>query len=221
VGWWSRRPEKSDAELTLEALEHQPASVQPETDDAGGVEELQTGVFLTLTATPASRTPGSPLSVLNEGDPVHAGDRVQLVTFGRTQETAIAALSRGGLPLQTLERDEEGQVVLGNDVDLGDVYRTAALQDPESDEDLPEGWFLLQVQAVEQHGTDVVVVGPALGEIGKGQRVTLEPTLGDDDVRTARVLDVRPQPDGAVCLVLGDADARLIEYGDEVSFANM
>jgi hypothetical protein len=218
VRWLSRRPEKSEAELTLEALEHQPPPVRPEVD-AAQENELQLGVYLTLTSTPATRTPGSPLSVLNEGEPVRAGDRVQLVTFGRTQETVIAELSRNGLPLASLERDEQGQVVLGAEADLSDVYRTAALQDPESDEDLPEGWFVLQVQAVEQHSPDVIVVGPALGEIRTGKRVTLDPTLGDD-VRTAVVKEVRPQPDGALCLVLGDADARLIEYGDEVSYAD-
>jgi hypothetical protein len=205
MGWFSKA-DKSEAEQALAQLHE------------GTEADLSDGVFLTLTSTPSQRTPGSPLSVVNEGDPVRVGDPVQLVTFERTQETSIVALTQGGVDVDSLPFDERGEVVLDAATDLSEVYRTACLQDPGSPDTVRDGWFRLQVQTVAQRDGGVLVVGPARGEIRKGRRVTLEPWLTEDE-RSAKIEAVEPQPDGRLGLLLADCDAAELEYGDEVSYS--
>jgi hypothetical protein len=195
----------------------EPEALEPAAQDADAdADDLaDLGILLTLTATPAVKTPGSPISVLNEQARVHRGDRVQLVTFDRTQETQIVSITRGGVPADSIEYDERGDIVLDAATDLSGVYRTSCLQDPDSDDDWPEGWFSLQIQAFETRGTDLFVVGPTRGRVTEGRRVTFQPAPEDDE-RTAKVKAIELQPDGRWGLLLDDTAAAGIEYGDEL-----
>src|SRR5689334_16894742 len=76
-----------------------------------------------VTDRPASTTPGSPLPCLNEGDPVRVGDPVSLSTTFSLQPTTIRAITVAGETIDVLDTDQLGDVVLGDEVDLTQVYR--------------------------------------------------------------------------------------------------
>jgi hypothetical protein len=220
VSWRFWRPQESEAEQTLDGLEQQSAvAVTPgptAADPAATADPYAgLGILLTVAATPIAKAPGSPISVVNEQEPVRLDDKAQLVTFARTQETTIVSITRGGVPVQVLEYGEHADIVLEPGTDLGEVYRTSCLQDPDSDDDWPEGWFSLQVQAFEPRGIDLFVVGPARGRITEGRRVTFQPAQGEED-RTAKIKSIELQPDGRWGLLLDDTPAQGIEYGDEL-----
>jgi hypothetical protein len=226
VSWRFWRSEETEAEQTLETLQRESstpsaASVAAPAADAGSDVRADPfaglGILLTVTAAPVARTPGSAISVVNEQEPVHPGDKAQLVTFGRTQETTIVSITRGGVPVQSLEYDERADVVLEPGTDLSDVHRTSCLQDPDSDDDWPEGWFSLQIQSFEPRGIDLFVVGPTRGRITEGRRVTFQPAPADED-RTAKIKTIELQPDGRWGLLLDDTPAVGIEYGDELLY---
>ena len=215
MGWFSKR-DKSEAEQSLEALRQGAAQHQVAPPEEQDGEPFEPGVWLQLTAAPERRTPGSPLSVLNESDPVRVGTPVQLCSFGRGQETIIVSITRDGVPVDVLEQDERGEVVLGDDVDLSEIYQAAIVQGA-GEEVSYDGVFALQVRTIEQRGKDVFVTGPTMGTPTKGERAILNPTIGDDDVRFARIKEVEAQPDGtALGLLLGKLDPSSLEIGDEV-----
>jgi hypothetical protein len=202
--WWA--PEKSQAETSLEALQR---------DDSTSSQDDE--ISVTLVETPVDRAPGSPLSCLNEGAPLHVGDRVQLATSFTVQETGIVSIIRDGAPCVTLDYDERGEIVLAGTTDLSDVYRTSCLMDPGTSDAVRDGGFLLQVHTVEQRGKDVYVVGRARGEVTRGRTAVVSPWTEPSE-RFAKVKEVEELPDGGVGVLLAERDASTFEYGDEVQY---
>ncbi|WP_426247329.1 hypothetical protein [Nocardioides sp. LHG3406-4] len=206
MGWRFWAAEKSEAETSLEALQEEDSS------SAGG-----DGIMVSVVETPADRAPGSPLSCLNEGDPVHVGDRVQLATSFGVQETSIVSITCEGAPSVTLRYDERGEIVLDSTTDLSDVYRTSCLMDPNTSDAVPDGGFLLQVHTAEQRDKDVYVVGRASGRVTQGRTAVVSPWT-DPRERFAKVKEVEELPDGRIGVLLAKRDASTFEFGDEVQY---
>jgi hypothetical protein len=210
MGWRFWAPDKSDAEKSLQALQ------QGSTKGGGKVvPAYEDEIFVTLTETPVDRAPRSPLSVVNEGRPVHVGDRVQLATTLTTQETSIVSITRDGVPCTVLELDEHGVIVLDDAADLTDVYRTSYLLDAGSTETQNDSGFLVQVHTAEQRGKDVYVVGAPRGAVVLGGQTVVSPWT-DPDRRFVTMTSVDHLPDGRVGVLLAKRDASTIEYGDEI-----
>jgi hypothetical protein len=210
MGWklWGSRT--TEADRSLAALR------RGETTSTPTLADYEDELFVSLTANPTARTPGSPLACLNEGGSVRVGDRVQLATSFTTQETRIVAMSRDGVPCSTLDFEERADVVLADDADLTDVYRTSILTDPGSAPAADEQLFLLQVHTAEQRGKDVQVAGKAQGTVEPGHEVVVSPFNDAPDKRFATVRAVDVLPDGRVGLTLAHRDASAFEHGDEV-----
>jgi hypothetical protein len=208
MGWRFWASDTSEAEKSLEALQRG----APATDRFAEIEDE---IFVTLTANPADRSPGSPLACLNEGGAVSVGDAVQLATSFTTQETRIVSITRDGVPCSTLDFDERGDIVLSEDTDLSEVYRTSILTDPGTEDASSEQHFLVQVHSAEQRGKDVYVVGRSSGEVTSGVEVVVSPWT-DPTKRFAKVTMVEQLADARVGILLAKHDASAMEHGDEI-----
>jgi hypothetical protein len=209
MGWRFWTSDKSEAEKTLDALQ------QGGSPPKKSLPDYEDEIFVTVTENPVDRAPGAPLSCLNEGDTVSVGDRVQLRTAFTQQETTIVSITRDGVACRSLANDEHGVVVLADDTDLTEVYRTSYLQDAGTDDPTDDYRFLLQVHSAEQRGKDVYVVGRATGQVEVGTTTVVSPWVDARD-RFAKVKSVDQLPDGSTGLLLAKRDASTIEYGDEV-----
>lgn len=209
MGWRFWTSDTTEAEKSLDALQ-QGGSPREKT-----LQDYEDEIFLTLTENPADRSPGSPLSCLNEGGTVRVGDRVQLCTTFTRQETSIVSITRDGVACRSLDFDERAVVVLAGDADLTEVYRTSILQDGGTVDPPDENEFLLRVHSAEQRDKDVYVVGRAIGHVAVGARTVVSPWVEVDD-RFAKVKAVDQLPDGGTGLLLAKRDASTIQYGDEV-----
>lgn len=209
MGWRFWASDKSEAEKSLDALQ-QGGAPREKT-----LQDYEDEIFVTVTENPADRAPGSPLACLNEGGTVHVGDRVQLCTTFTQQETSIVSITRDGVPCRSLAYDERGVVVLADDADLTEVYRTSYLQDAGTVDPTDDHQFMLQVHSAEQRGKDVYVVGRATGHVTVGTTTVVSPWVDARD-RFAKVKSVDQLPDGSTGLLLAKRDASTIEHGDEV-----
>jgi hypothetical protein len=214
MGWRFWTPEKSEAQKNLDALQQDTTKRSSKMTDLD-LDAIEAEIFVTLTQTPADRAPGSPLACLNEGGPVHVGDRVQLSTSFTVQETSIVSITRDGTPCTTLDFDEHANIVLADDADLSDVYRTSILQDPGTDETAGEIRFLLQVHTAEQRDKDVYVTGRATGDLAPGAEAVVVPWT-DPAKRFATVKRVDRLPEDRVGLLLAKKNTTTLEYGDEI-----
>ncbi|MGL4174504.1 MAG: hypothetical protein ACRCSN_00385 [Dermatophilaceae bacterium] len=201
--WFSRKDRKSEADRRWE--QHRQASTRPSPE-----------IYLTITRTPTDTKPGSPLWCVNEGrHPVRVGtDVLVLGSVFRQQSARIVAMSRDGAAVDTLDHDEEAEVVL-DDVDLSAIFRGGCLIHPDGDASNPAD-FAMEVQRAEPRGNDAFVVGRVHhGELAVGDEVTMTVGVGEE-VRFRRVLAVEPVGDELGVLVEG-RPAGLYQYGDEVS----
>jgi hypothetical protein len=207
---WSSK--KSEAQKSLEALQRGEAGVA-EKDLAETLADVEDEIFVSVTSNPSDRSPGSPLTCLNEGGLVRVGDRVRLSTSFTKQETHIVAITQDGVAAATLDHDERGEVVLSDDTDLSEVYRTSVLTEPDTEDD--EMTFLVQVHSAEQRGRDVYVLGRASGDVTPEVEAVVSPWT-DPSKRFAKIVSVDHLPDGQVGLLLAKRDASTLEHGDEI-----
>ena len=172
---------------------------------------------------PAAKTPGSPLPCLNEGDPVRVGEQVHLATTFGFQLTTIRAITTAGVAADVLETDQLGDVVLGDEADLTQVYRGSSLVAADAERGgWPDGSFVMQVLRAEPRGDDALVVGRvAVGtSIEPGTRVICSHSAGEDPPYV-EVLAVEPARDGAVGLLLAGVPASRFRFGDEVTHVEL
>ena len=170
---------------------------------------------------PASTAPGAPLPCRNDGDPVRVGEPVALSTTFTHQPTTIRAIRVNGVESDVLGSDQLGDVVLGDEVDLGHVYRGSSLVVDEEG-DWPEGSLVVQVQRAEQRGEDALVsVRIAFGAARPGLRLV---TSHDDD-RLPPLLEVVSVEPGAgseeVELVLRKVPADRFQLGDQLTHVEL
>ncbi len=173
---------------------------------------------VTVIDRPASTSPGSPLPCLNEGDPVRVGERVTLTTTFTFQPTTIRSITVAGVGSDVLDTDQLGDVVLGDEADLAEVYRSSSLIGPDEEAGgWPEGSFVMQVQRAEPRGDDALVFGRvAVGTtLRPGTHVTCS-TSAREDTPYPEVLAVEPGGEGEVGLLLADVAAARFQFGDEV-----
>jgi hypothetical protein len=204
MGWFTRKKKTSEAEQSLARLQEQSGSArEPE-------------IYVTVWESPTVTTPGTPISCYNESDPVRVGQEVQV--FGSTfveQRGRIMAMTRDGVPIETLEYGEKAEVVLDDGVDLGEVFRGGCLVSP-SDTRVESTHFTMQVLRAEPRGADALVVGRvASGQIAVGD-MTIATHGGDEQTVPRRVLAVEPMGAELGVVIEGRA-AHSYLYGDEVS----
>ena len=211
MGWFSGKSGMSDAERSLVALQQGGPTAGAE---EGGDDWVE--LFVTLRETPATRSPGTRLAVVNQGTVASVGQEVLLHNTFSEHATRIVAMYRDGQPVDTLGSDEEGDVVLDDATDLSEVYRVSALVSL-SDAGTDDYAFMMLVHSAEQRGKDAYVVGAATGSTNKGEVVIVAPWDEDDpDSRAPHVRSVESLADGRTALLLAKRDASVMQYGDEV-----
>lgn len=194
-----------------------------EDDEVAGLaaEDGWRDVDVVVLDRPASTTPGAPLPCRNEGDPVRVGEQVALSTTFTHQPTTIRAIRVNGAESDVLGGDQLGDVVLGDEVDLTQVFRGSSLVVDE-DGDWPEGSLVVQVQRAEQRDEDaLVVVRVAFGTARPGLRLV---TSHDDDrlPPLLEVVSVEPgQGSEEVGLVLRKVPADRFRLGDQLTHVEL
>ena len=203
MGWFTRKKDTSEAEQSLQRLQER--------------REREPAIEVTIMDSPVATTPGTPLSCYNEGDPVRVGDAVQV--FGSLfvdQPGRIMAMTRDGVPIDTLDYGEEAEVVLDDGVDLSEVYRGGALVNAGETRVQNPNVFIMQVLRAEQRGADALVIG----RVGQGQVTpggTVFATHGSDEQTVRRrLLSVEPMGEELGLVIEGRAADRYLP-GDQVS----
>ena len=202
MGWFTRKKD-ADAEQSLRRLQER--------------REREPEIEVTITDPPAATTAGTPLSCYNEGDPVRVGDAVQV--FGSLfvdQPGRIMAMTRDGVPIETLDYGEQAEVVLDDGVDLSEVYRGGCLAAAGETRARNPSFFVMQVLRAEPRGADALVIGRvAGGQVTPGD-LAIATHGRDEQTTTRRVLAVEPMGEELGLVIEGRAADRYLP-GDQVS----
>ena len=130
-----------------------------------------------------------------------------LTTTFTFQPTTIRSITVAGVDADVLDTDQLGDVVLGDEADLSEVYRSSSLHRPRRGAGRLAGRARssMQVQRAEPRGDDALVIGRvAVGTtVRPGTHVTCS-TSAREDTPYPEVLAVDPAGDGEVGLLLAD-----------------